>query len=112
MSSNTLVAASSKPIILSLLLAGESYGYEILQRVRTVTGGKMEWSSAMLYPVLRRMEREGLIRSEWKLSEKNRMRKYYRLTELGHQELEIEKDIWISLQEALRRLWATAEAMD
>ncbi len=112
MSSNTLVAASSKPIILSLLLAGESYGYEILQRVRTVTGGKMEWSSAMLYPVLRRMEKEGLIRSEWRVSEKNRMRKYYVITDLGRKELETEKAIWISLQEAFRRLWATAEAVD
>ena len=112
MSSNTLVAASSKPIILSLLLVGESYGYEILQRVRTVTGGKMEWSSAMLYPVLRRMEKEGLIRSEWRVSEKNRMRKYYMITDLGRTELETEKAIWISLQDALHRLWATAEAMD
>jgi len=112
MSSNTLVAASSKPIILSLLLTGESYGYQILKRVRTVTGGKMEWSSAMLYPVLRRMEKEGLIRSEWRISEANRMRKYYMLTDLGRKELEVEKAIWISLQDALRRLWATAEAMD
>ena len=112
MSSNTLVAASSKPIILSLLLTGESYGYQILQRVRTVTGGKMEWSSAMLYPVLRRMEKEGLIRSEWRVSEKHRMRKYYMLTDLGRKELEVEKAIWISLQDALRRLWATAEALD
>jgi len=42
MSSDTLVAASSKPIILSLLLSGESYGYQILQRVRRVSGGTMQ----------------------------------------------------------------------
>ena len=112
MSSDTLVAASSKPIILSLLLSGESYGYQILQRVRRISGGTMEWSSAMLYPVLRRMEKEGLIRSEWRVSAENRMRKYYMLTDLGRKELEVEKARWINIQEALRRLWAAAEAIE
>jgi len=112
MSSDTLVAASSKPIILSLLLSGESYGYQILQRVRRVSGGTMKWSSAMLYPVLRRMERDGLIRSEWRVSEENRMRKYYMLTEVGRRELETEKVRWGDIQKALRKIWATAQAVD
>ena len=112
MSSDTLVAASSKPIILSLLLSGESYGYQILLRVRRVSGGTMNWSSAMLYPVLRRMEKEGLIRSEWRVSEENRMRKYYRLTDLGRKEFEKEKARWTSIQSALRKLWAMAPAAD
>jgi DNA-binding PadR family transcriptional regulator len=112
MSSDTLVAASARPIILSLLLSGESYGYQILQRVRRVSGGKMKWSSAMLYPVLRRMEKEGLVGSEWRVSEENRMRKYYRLTDLGRKEFEIEKARWVNVQSALRKIWATAQAAD
>ena len=43
----------------------------------------MDWSSAMLYPVPRRMEKDGLVRSEWRVSEENRMRKYYSLTVAG-----------------------------
>ena len=112
MSSDTLVAASSKPIILSLLLSGESYGYQILQRVRRVSGGTMQWSSAMLYPVLRRLEKEGLIRSDWRVSPENRMRKYYRLTDLGRKEFAAEKERWINIQDALRKIWATAEAVE
>lgn len=112
MSSDTLVAASSKPIILSILLSGESYGYQILQRVRRVSGGSMEWSSAMLYPVLRRMEKDGLIRSEWRVSPENRMRKYYTLTDLGRKELEVERARWATIQKALRVLWATAEVAE
>ncbi len=112
MSSDTLVAASSKPVILSLLLSGESYGYQILQRVRRVSGGKMAWSSAMLYPVLRRMEKDGLIRSEWRVSDENRMRKYYRLTDRGRKELEVEKARWLDIQNALQKLWKTAAAVD
>ena len=112
MSSDTLVAASAKPIVLSLLLSGESYGYQILQRVLRVSGGSMKWSSAMLYPVLRRMEKEGLIRSEWRVSAENRMRKYYRLTDLGRKELETEKARWLSIQNALKKFWHQAEALE
>jgi PadR family transcriptional regulator PadR len=112
MSSNTLVAASAKPIILSLLLSGESYGYQILQRVRRVSGGKVEWSSAMLYPVLRRLEKDGLVRSEWRVSDENRMRKYYALTARGRKELAAEKERWKSIQSALGKLWAPVGAGD
>jgi DNA-binding PadR family transcriptional regulator len=112
MSSNTLVAAAAKPIILSLLLSGESYGYQILQRVRRVSRGKMAWTSAMLYPVLRRLEKEGLVRSEWRLSEEDRMRRYYALTVRGRKELSAEKERWRNVQEALWRLWSPAGAED
>jgi PadR family transcriptional regulator PadR len=112
MSSDTLVAASAKPVVLSLLMSGESYGYRILQRVRRVSGGRLAWSSAMLYPVLRRLEKDGLIRSEWRVSEENRMRKYYRLTALGRKELEVEKARWLDIQSALRKIWATAGSVE
>lgn len=112
MSSNTLVAASAKPIILSLLLSGESYGYQILQRVRRVSGGKMTWSSAMLYPVLRRLEKDGLVRSVWRVSDENRMRRYYALTVQGRKELAAEKERWLNIQDALWKLWSPAEAGD
>lgn len=61
-----LVAASSRPLLLSVLAEGESYGYEIIQKVRQLSGGQIEWSEGMLYPVLHRLEREDLINSEWK----------------------------------------------
>ncbi len=112
MSSDTLVAASSKPVVLSLLLEGESYGYRILQRVRLVSGGALNWSSAMLYPVLRRMEKDGFIVSKWRISEENRMRKYYRLTDLGREELAKEKTRWTSIQNALQKIWAAAPAVE
>ena len=56
MSSDSLVAASTRPIILPLLRSGESYGYRILQRVRQVSGGQMKWSSAMLFYELPQIE--------------------------------------------------------
>lgn len=112
MTSKALIAASAKPIVLSLLLTGESYGYEILQRVRQVSGGRLGWSSAMLYPVLHRLEKDGLIRSEWKLSEEGRMRKYYTLSDAGRLELAAEKEDWTAVTASLARLWGRIEAAE
>jgi len=56
MVSKDLVAASAKPLILSLLTEGDSYGYKIIQRVKELSGGKMNWKDGMLYPVLHRLE--------------------------------------------------------
>jgi len=110
--SKTLAAASARPMILSLLLRGESYGYRILQDVTALSGGSIDWSEALLYPVLHRMEREGVIRSRWKMSEEKRMRKYYTLTDFGRKELEVEKERWLSIHGAFLRLWTPAEDSD
>jgi PadR family transcriptional regulator PadR len=96
MVSKALVAASAKPVILALLLNGENYGYQILQRIRHV----------------HRLENDGFIKSRWQLSERGRMRKYYFLTESGREELETEKEHWLSVHAALTKLWAPAKALD
>ena len=80
-----MVAASSKPLLLSILAEGESYGYEIIQKVRELCGGQIEWSDGMLYPVLHRLERDGLIESEWKEADTGRERKYYFISSDGTQ---------------------------
>ena len=53
--SRDLVAASAVPLILSILQQGDSYGYAIIQRVRELSGGEMEWADGMLYPILHRL---------------------------------------------------------
>ena len=104
MISKTLVAASTKPLVLAILKNGENYGYEIIQRVREISGGRLEWSEPMLYPFLQRLERDGLVKSTWKITEKKRFRKYYRLTEKGLREQEREKAQWFMVDEIFRRL--------
>ena len=105
MISKALVAASTKPVILSILSGGERYGYQIIQHVIDLSGGTLEWSEGMLYPVLHRMEKEGIIRSQWRISENGRKRKYYHLTELGKTELEKDRKEWTSINILLARLW-------
>lgn len=99
-------------MILSILARGEIYGYQIIQNVIQISGGTLEWSEGMLYPVLHRMEKEGFIRSQWKISENGRRRKYYRLTESGKKELERERRQWISVHRVLSRLWKPLPSFD
>jgi DNA-binding PadR family transcriptional regulator len=105
MLSKELTAASTRPLVLSLLSRGESYGYELIQRVKAVSGGEVEWTVGMLYPVLHRMEEEGVIQAEWKVSETGRRRKYYRLTPSGRGALRAEQARWNSVNQTLQSLW-------
>ena len=106
-----LVAASSKPLVLSILAGGESYGYEILQKVRELSGGHIEWSDGMLYPVLHRLEREKLIESEWKDAESGRERKYYFLSSKGKKTLVAEREQWLKVHNTLCKLWKIKPAL-
>ena len=107
MISRELKAASSKPMILSILSHGESYGYQIIQNIEKLSGGEWEWSEAMLYPVLHRMNSEGLIQSRWEVMDNGRKRKYYSLTEKGEKALAKEKKEWMSVHEVFKTLWGS-----
>lgn len=105
-----LVAASAIPLILSILDGGESYGYAIIQRVKELSGGEIEWTDGMLYPVLHRLEQQGSIRSRWGESETGRKRKYYALEAAGRAVLEDQKGQWLLVQATLSRLWGPQHA--
>ncbi len=105
MISKELVGASARPILLSILAGGESYGYAIMQRVRDLSGGEVEWKDGTLYPVLHRLADEGLIAFSWRTAETGRQRKYYRLTPAGQQALEAEKRQWLRVDAILAQLW-------
>jgi len=100
-----LVAASSTPLILSILAEGESYGYEIIQRISELSEEEISWSEGMLYPVLHRLEKEELVTSEWRLMDSGRKRKYYRLIKKGVSALQEEKHQWGIVNNTLNRLW-------
>lgn len=102
-----LIAASSTPIVLAILAEGDSYGYAILQRVRELSGGRLQWTDGMLYPVLHRLERLGHVEARWEVAETGRRRKYYRLTPEGEAHLAEERRQWQAVDATLRGLWQT-----
>jgi PadR family transcriptional regulator, regulatory protein PadR len=107
MPSRELIAASSRPLILSILTEGPSYGYAIIQRVHELSDEEIQWTDGMLYPVLHRLEKEKLIKSEWRKADSGRERKYYRLTDSGRKARQSEQQDWLTIHNALARLWKT-----
>ena len=100
-----LVAASSVPLVLSILADGESYGYAIIQRVKELSEGKIEWTDGMLYPVLHWLEDQGYVQSAWRKAESGRKRKYYRLKPGGKQALRVQREQWQTVNHTLNQLW-------
>ena len=105
-----LVAASSMPLVLSILSESDNYGYAIIQRVKELSGGKIEWTDGMLYPVLHWLEDQRLVRSRWTKSESGRNRKYYSLQPDGRQALRQQKAQWILVTATLNQLWRSQHA--
>jgi len=100
-----LIAASSTPMVLAILAEGDSYGYAIIQRVRELSAGHLEWTDGMLYPVLHRLERLGHVEARWEVAESGRRRKYYRITSRGRDHLDRERRQWRAVDSALRGIW-------
>jgi DNA-binding PadR family transcriptional regulator len=103
-----LVAASATPLVLSILSEGDSYGYAIIKRVGEVSGGELQWTDGMVYPLLHRLERRGLVEAVWGQSETGRRRKYYRLTREGAEHLAQQRRQWQTVDTALRGVWMLA----
>lgn len=102
--SKDLVAASAIPLILSILQRGDSYGYAIIQEVRQLSSGEMEWADGMLYPILHRLEKRKYVRAYWGVADNGRKRKYYKLHRAGAAELAVQRVHWDKLHGMLHQL--------
>ncbi|SDR90894.1 Transcriptional regulator PadR-like family protein [Paraoerskovia marina] len=103
-----LVAASATPLVLAILAEGESYGYAILRRVDELSGGRMAWTDGMLYPLLHRLDRLGLVTSSWGTSPQGRRRRHYAITPAGLEALADRRQQWEMVTAALGRVWDDA----
>jgi len=103
-----LIAASTEPLLLSLLARGENYGYALIQEVRELSSDQIHWTDGMLYPVLHRLERQGRIKSRWKTAETGRQRKYYSIKKEGRVALAAAQQQWRVVNNALNQLWRTS----
>lgn len=104
MISKDLIAASTIPIVLSLLENGDNYGYQLIKEVQKISGGSLQWKEGSLYPVLNKLEKKGLI-SSYLRREDGRNRKYYSLNKAGKSVLGQMKDEWSSINQIMYTLW-------
>ena len=81
-------------LVLRLLRSGALNGWDIMQRIRVVSGDVLSVTPGALYPALHRLEERGLVKAEWAASENNRQAKFYRLTAGGRRQLDAERETW------------------
>jgi PadR family transcriptional regulator, regulatory protein PadR len=93
-------------LILKSLVACEMHGLGVSRRIQQITGGTFVVKPGSLFPALHRMEEEGWISAFWGDSENNRRAKYYRLTEAGRKQLELETQRWDRIS------WAITQALE
>ena len=105
MISKALAGAAARPIILSILNSEEAYGYQIIKHITALSGGTVLWNDGTLYPVLHRLEGQGLVTSSWRSSDEGRRRKYYRITKKGRREMDDERKQWLTVDSILAQLW-------
>ena len=88
-------------LILKAVSLGTLHGYGVLLRIQQMTGGALQIQQGALYPALYRLERQGLIDSEWGTSDNNRRAKFYRLTRTGRARLGNEAASWNRIADAV-----------
>ena len=88
-------------LILKALSLGRLHGYGVLLRIEQISGGALQIQQGALYPALYRLEHQGLIDSEWGLSDNNRRAKYYQPTTAGRKRLRDESASWNRLAQAM-----------
>ncbi|HET9744054.1 MAG TPA: PadR family transcriptional regulator [Terriglobales bacterium] len=88
-------------LILKAVSLSPLHGYGVLLRIMQISAGALEVEQGALYPALYRLEEQGLLSSEWGISDNNRRAKFYRLTRAGQRRLEKETASWERLAAAI-----------
>ena len=104
-----LVQGTLDMLILRTLQWGTQHGHGIGQAIRARTKDALQIEHGSLYPALHRLEKEGWLASEWKMSEANRRAKYYRLTAAGKRQLSRKQSDWEEIVRTIARVMRPAE---
>jgi transcriptional regulator len=95
-------------MILRTLQAGPLHGWAISERIQQISQDVLQVNQGSLYPALHRLEHEGWIEAEWRVSELGRRAKYYRLTASGRRQLAVEAGEWERMSAAIGRVMKLA----
>ena len=95
-------------IVLRTLALAPMHGWGITQRIQQLTSGVLEVNQGSLYPALQRLEKDGLITSDWGTTDNNRRARYYQLTAAGRRALGVELESWRRFAAGLETVLRTA----
>jgi PadR family transcriptional regulator, regulatory protein PadR len=99
-----LVQGTLDMLLLKILALQPLNGFSVSQRLKQVSGDVLQVSDGSLYPALHKLEQEGWIKAEWKITDNNRRAKFYSLTRLGRKQLEKEAQNWSRLAAAISQV--------
>ena len=102
-----LIGASTALLVLGILAKDPSYGYEVVKRVNQEAENLFEWQEGTIYPVLHKLEKEGVLRTQWQEADSGRKRKYYYITEQGREALEKRAEQWKAFNSLVHRVVET-----
>jgi transcriptional regulator len=105
-----LVQGTLDLLLLKLLALEPLNGWAISLRLKQLSSDELQVSDGSLYPALHKLEQNGWITAEWRLTENNRRARYYSLTRAGRKQLQHEADEWARLSRAISRVVALGEA--
>jgi transcriptional regulator len=94
-------------LILKAVSLGPLHGYGVLLRIQQISAGALQVEQGALYPALFRLEEQGLLATEWGISENNRRAKFYRLTRKGSKRLDQATESWNRLASAIASVLAS-----
>ena len=100
---------STTLLILAVLSEEPMYGYQISQELGQRSGGYFDMKEGLLYPLLHRMQREGLVSSNWQEADGARRRKYYAITKAGQEALQEQTKEWQMFMNKLQGVLAGVE---
>ena len=95
-------------LILRTLQTDSLHGWAISERIRQISQDVLQINQGSLYPALHRLEHQGWIEAEWKVSELGRRAKYYHLTASGRRQLVVETRDWERMAHAIGRVMRLA----
>lgn len=104
MADKDLIGASAELLILGALASEPSYGYQIIRRINDESNGLFTWQEGTIYPILHKLEKQKLVRSQWQDADTGRRRKYYYITAAGRKRLGNGAKEWAAVNALVTRL--------
>lgn len=102
---NDVLSGTLSLLVLKTLAGSRRlHGYAITSHIQRVSDDLLRVEEGSLYPALHRMEQQGLLRSEWGTTDKNREARFYSLTAKGRRQLAVEEESWSRLTEGVTRV--------
>jgi len=99
-----LIGASTRLLILGALAREATYGYALINAINDEADGLFVWQEGTVYPILHKLEKEGLVRTQWQQADTGRRRKYYYITAEGRDKLADGAKQWDGFHSIIRSM--------